>query len=286
MDGILHLFYYDGLDWIEVEGREISRANWLFIDTPPNATGYRVRGEVPGYVDADPEHTENMSLKQLKQHHWHVMTPYVGEMVMAFASPYSVRSSMDRGMYKSGNYTWSDITTGSGTLKALTAVDSEVGWNTYATLNRYARMGRHFCTFDLRLLPGGATIVAAKLTVTILTKTITDNFPGGIGVSGSFQTTETTLATSNWNKVYNTLLTGVVMPADFEEGDSIELWFNDAGIEYLMAGGIIKLCVREGLFDIPLIAPTWAYPMNGMVTIGTAEQESTAMRPKLDVEYI
>lgn len=285
LEGVLHLWYTKGDPLTPKPGKELCKGNWLFERVPAYAEPYKVWGEADGYYD--PELPENMVMTEdyLRHKHYHVLYPLKGIILTAFPEPYTEKGTLDAQFYKFGPKAWTTMRGNAGSVPGKGDAESKVGLETASAANMYAAFYRSWMLFDTSLLPDECTIVSAKLIVRCLAKDVTPNFDGGWGVSGCYPVSNTNLLYTDWSKIYTENLAHIKYPDEIVVGEDIEFQFNEAGLAYIVKEGITKLTVREGVHDIPNVEPTWAYPWRGFITLGQADRENIAERPRLEVLY-
>lgn len=75
IDGDLWLYCTVADEWFDFPREELAPGNWLFTKVSPVHPPYKVYGEAVGYLDPKlPEH-QAMSFEEIKDYHYHVLTP-------------------------------------------------------------------------------------------------------------------------------------------------------------------------------------------------------------------
>ena len=74
LDGDLKLSYKEAEEWLLCKKEQIDPGSWLFSKVPAEKEAYRPYGEAEGYIDPELEELQFMSAKEVRAHHYHILT--------------------------------------------------------------------------------------------------------------------------------------------------------------------------------------------------------------------
>jgi hypothetical protein len=176
--------------------------------------------------------------------------------------------------YITAGVSWSDIHDGPGTEGYPCAYGIICYILPGSLANQYTLIQRDIILFDLATIPPDHSIIAATLDLWVSSKIDQHNDYPQWAVYSSNPNSNSTLIPSDYGTLGTTPLSEILSHAQITAGQYNAFNFNQAGLDYIIPGSIIKLGVREAKYDAPNNPPTWHNLLAMGLSICTVESPS------------
>jgi len=192
--------------------------------------------------------------------------------------------SLDGRVYKtSGNDTWSNLVTGTGTA----AEDSNSTGNapltdTGTTSGRFDFISRGIFLFDTSSIPDDDEITSATLSFYVGSKST--GITVSVNVVASNPASDSSLAAGDYQTVGSTKFSTAIAVSAISTSAYVDFNLNASGISAINKTGLSKFASRLEE-DIDNSAPTWASNVLAGINVNFSESTGTSTDPKLVVTH-
>jgi len=183
--------------------------------------------------------------------------------------------------------TWGTLRGGAGNFSDDSSADQQaVRLESSATSNQFGNLTRWIGLFDTSPLTSNAVPSAATVSIWCTGKADNLGAAPATNVYSANPASNTALANADYGALGTTAYcdTNLAYSA-WTTSAYNDMVLNATGIAAVAVSGVTKYGLRDALYDVANVAPTWSSVQNTTINVNTADQTGTANDPKLVITY-
>lgn len=177
---------------------------------------------------------------------------------------------------------WADIISGAGLGVAAAQLAVQMG--TTAVSGRWSYLYRYILIFDTSLIPNGATIIKAVLSLRGRNKDDSLGITPDINAYAATPATMTGIVRADYTQIGTTPLSSAIAYADWITTGYNDFVLNSTGRNNISKTGKTAFGFRNANYDVAAIAPSWSDTLASILE-AYEEEAGGDLRPKLVVTY-